>query len=144
MNVLFNAVGGSVLLGGVLLAQSLPLACDSSVQFVDHNMVDYTVKVRAMRGKIVDANGAKVGRSCLALFNADHSKLLSTFQANDDGEFSADGIKNGDYWLVVRDPQVAFCPAAARINLRTMNRKSRIIVDMRFQGLDTCSSCEAK
>ncbi len=132
------------MLGGTFLAQNAPAACDSSAQFIDHNMVDYTVKVRAIRGKVVNANGGEVAGSCLALFNTDHSEVLRVFRASGNGDFSERGIKNGDYWLVVRDPQLIFCPAAARIKLRTVSRKSRLVVDMRFRGLDTCSSCEAK
>jgi hypothetical protein len=107
-------------------------------------MFDYTVKVRSMRGKVVDKAGVGVSRACLALFNSDHSNLLRTFETNDTGEFTADGIKSGDYWLVVRDPQNAFCPASARIKLRSVGGKRMLQVDMRVQGIDSCSFCEAK
>jgi hypothetical protein len=107
-------------------------------------MVDYTVKVRAMRGKVVDAYGVGVPKACLALFNSDHSKLLRAFEASDIGEFKANGIRSGDYWLVVRDSQNAFCPASARLKLGRMSKRRRLVVNMRARGIDTCSFCEAK
>jgi hypothetical protein len=133
-----------ILLSKVLVAQGELVVCDSTVQFVDRNMVDYTLKVRSMRGKVVDANGAGVPGACIALFNSDHSKLVQTFRATDDGDFTANEVKSGDYWLVVKDLQNAFCPASARIKLRRASGKSNLIVDMRARGVDVCSFCEAK
>jgi hypothetical protein len=133
-----------ILLSEMLLAQVGSVVCDSTVQFDDRNMVDYTVKVRAMRGKVVRVDGVRISRACLALFNSDHSKLLQTFEANDNGEFRANDVKGGDYWLVVRDSQHAFCPAAGRVKLRSISNKSRLVVNMRVGGIDACSFCEAK
>jgi hypothetical protein len=133
-----------ILLSEMLLAQVGSAACDSTVQFSDRNMVDYTVKVRSIRGKVVDAAGVGVPRACLALFNSDHSKLLRTFEANDNGEFTTNDVKGGDYWLVVRDSQHAFCPAAARVKVQSISNKSTLVVNMRVGGIDACSFCEAK
>jgi hypothetical protein len=144
VTVLLKVACVAILLSVPLLAQGGSIVCDSTVQFVDRNMVDYTVKVRAMRGKVVDIDGWGVSRACLVLFNSDHSKLLRTFEASDNGEFTANGIKSGDYWLVVRDSQHAFCPASARLKLRRMTNRSRLVVNMRAGGIDSCSFCEAK
>jgi hypothetical protein len=141
MTVLFKAVCVAILLSGTLLAQGGSGACDSTVQFVDRNMVDYTIRVRAIRGKVVD--GVGVSRACLALFNSDHSKLLQVVEATDSGEFTAKDVKSGDYWLVVRDSQNALCPASARLKLRSMSRRT-LVVNMRARGIDSCSFCEAK
>jgi hypothetical protein len=143
MTYLFEAVCVAIFLSGTLLAQGASGVCDSTVQFVDRNMVDYTIKVRAMRGEVVDVDGVGVSRACLALFNSDHSKLLRVVEAADSGEFAVKDVKNGDYWLVVRDSQNAFCPATARLKLRSMSR-SRLVVNMRARGIDSCSFCEAK
>jgi hypothetical protein len=144
VTVLLKVACVAILLSEPLLAQGGSVVCDSTVQFVDRNMVDYTVKVRAMRGKVVDIDGVGVSGACLALFNSDHSKLLRTFEASDNGEFTANGIKSGDYWLVVRDSQHAFCPASARLKLRSMSSRSNLVVNMRVRGVDNCSFCEAK
>jgi hypothetical protein len=141
---LLKATCAAVLLSGTLLAQGGLRACDSTVQFVDRNMVDYTVMVGAMCGKVVDVEGAGVSRACLALFNSDHSKLLRVFEAADNGEFCASDVKSGDYWLVVKDSQNAFCPASARLKLRSRGGKRSLVVNMRGRGIDRCSFCEAK
>ena len=127
-----------------MLAQVGPAVCDATVQFDDRNMVDYTLKIRSIRGKVIDVDGVGISKACLALFNSDHSKLLRTFETNDTGEFLTNNIKGGDYWLVVRDSQNVFCPASARIKLRSITGKGRLVVDMRVRGIDTCSFCEAK
>lgn len=144
MTVLLKVAWVALLVGETLLAQVGALVCDSSVQFDDRNMVDYTLKIRSMRGKVIDIDAVGISNACLALFNSDHSKLLRTFQTNKNGEFLANDIKSGDYWLVVRDPQNVFCPASTRIRLRSMLGKSRLVVDMRARGIDRCSFCEAK
>ncbi len=126
------------------LAQGSSFVCDSTVQFVDRNMVDYTVKVGAIRGAVIDAYGSPVPRACLALFNRDHSKLLQVFEASENGKFAPNGIKDGNYWLVVKDPQSAFCTASTRLKLRRLTKHSRLLVNMRPQGIDSCSFCEAK
>jgi len=132
------------LLSGTLLAQEGHFVCDSQVLFVDHNQVDYTVKVRSIRGKVIDSYGTEIPRACVALFNSDHSRLLKVFEVGENGEFAARRIKSGDYWLVVIDPQNAFCPASARLKLRRMTNRSRLVVNMRVRGIDSCSFCEAK
>jgi hypothetical protein len=144
MTFLLKAARVVILLTGTLLAQGGLFPCDSTVQFVDHNQVDYTVKVRAMRGKVVDVDGVGVQRACLALFNSNHSMLLRAFEASENGEFTASGIKTGDYWLVVRDSQHAFCTASTRLKLRGGSDKSSLVVNMRVQGQDSCSWCAAK
>jgi hypothetical protein len=144
MAVLLKITCAVVLLSEMSLAQSGPLVCDSTAQFLHRNMVDYTVKVRTLRGKVVDVQGVGIPRACLALFNSDHSKLLRTFESGDNGEFIPKDIKNGDYWLVVRDPQNAFCPASTRLKLRSMSSKSKLVINMRPAGIDSCSFCEAK
>lgn len=128
---------------GVAAAQSFN-PCDSGITFVDRNMIDYTVKVRRVRGSVIDPSGIAVPKGCIALFNADHSKLLQTVEASLNGEFTINGVKNGDYWLVVQDPQRAFCPAAARVRLRRLLRRSKIIVHMEGAGIDQCSYCESR
>jgi len=144
VTVLIKVAFVAILLSEPLLAQGGSVVCDSTVQFVDRNMVDYSVKVRAIRGKVVDVDGVGVSGACLALFNSDHSKLLRTFEASDNGEFTANGIKSGDCWLVVRDSQHAFCPASARLKLRSTRGRSSLVVNMRVQGMDSCSWCAAK
>src|SRR2546427_246157 len=92
--------------------------CDSTVVFANRNMIDYTIKSRHLRGSVADPTGIAVPEGCVALFNADHSKLLRTVEANENAQFAIAGVKNGDYWLLVQDRQRAFCPAAAHLKLR--------------------------
>ena len=125
---------------GAVPAQSFK-PCDSKAAFVDRNMIDYTIRVRTLRGSITDPDGVAVPRDCVALFNSDHSKLLQTVQANEHGDFAMAGVGNGDYWLVVQDPQRAFCPAAARVKVRWYARKSMILAHMEGAGIDRCSYC---
>jgi len=134
----------ALLLSGTMLAEEGHFVCNSQVQFVDHNQVDYAVKVRSIRGKVIDSYGTEIPRACVALFNNNHSRLLKAFEVGEKGEFAVRSIKSGDYWLVVIDPQNAFCPASARIKLRRMTNRSRLVVNMRTGGIDSCSFCEAK
>jgi len=144
MTFLLKATRVAILLTGTLLAQSGTFACDTTVPFADRNQVDYTVKVHAVSGRVVDVDGVGVPKACLALFNSDHSKLLRAFEASENGEFTASGIKTGDYWLVVRDSQHAFCTASTRLKVRGGTDKSSLVVNMRVQGVDSCSWCTVK
>ncbi len=128
-------------LGQSLIAQDVP--CDSKVAFVDKNMIDYTISVRSLDGKITDSSGVAVPSDCVALFTPDRSKLVQAIKASENGEFSI-RAKDGDYWLVVQDPQRAFCPAVAKVKLRKSARKKNIAVHMKARGIDDCSYCEAR
>jgi len=125
-------------------AQSKTNICGAGIEYQDRNMVDYTVTVRVLRGRVIDPAGVAVPRACVALFNSDHSKLLRWVESGDDGRFAMDRIKPGKYWLLTRDPQKAFCPAAARLQLRTSAARSKLIVHMEMKGIDSCSFCEAQ
>ena len=118
--------------------------CDSTVRFADHNMVDYSVNVRAIRGAIVDSTGTPAYKGCVTLFASDRSTLLRSTVANEDGKFELEHVKPGSYWLVVRDGQRAFCPSATHVKLRRYARASKLLVHLIPAGIDTCSYCEAK
>lgn len=118
--------------------------CDSSVQYENHNMIDYGVKVRKVKGSVIDLYKAPLAKSCIAVFNPDHSKLVRTLESDADGKFDVEGISPGKYWLVVKDLQRAFCPMAAKLEVGRWRGKRSLIVQMRPAGIDTCSFCEAR
>jgi hypothetical protein len=118
--------------------------CDSTVKFVDHNMVDYSVNVRAIRGAIIDSAGAPGYKGCVTLFASDRSTLLRSTVANDEGNFELKHVKPGSYWLIVQDGQRAFCPSSTHVKLRRYAHRSKLLVHLIPAGIDTCSYCEAK
>jgi hypothetical protein len=118
--------------------------CDLTVKFVDHNMVDYSVIVRAIRGVIVDSSGAPAYKGCVTLFASDRSTLLRSAVANDNGKFELQHVKPGTYWLLVQDGQRAFCPSSTHVKLKRSARRSKLLVHLIPGGIDTCSYCEAK
>jgi len=118
--------------------------CDSTTKFVDKNMVDYALDVKQVRGSIADPAGAPVPKDCVAVFALDRSTLLRTTEASQDCTFELTGLKSGDYWLVVQDPQRVFCPATARLKVRNSARKVTISVHMQRAGIDRCSYCESR
>jgi lysozyme family protein len=63
MTVLIKAICGSVLVAQTLLAYGATVVCDATPQFVDHNMVDYTVNTGAMRGVVIDTDAQSVPRA---------------------------------------------------------------------------------
>lgn len=131
------------LLVGVAQAQDFK-PCDSTVSFIDRNMIGYSVTVRRLQGSVLDPTGVAVPKDCIALFASDHSRLLRTIEANENGQFAIHNVKPGDYWLVVQDPQRVFCPATTLLKLRPFSRKSKIVVHMAGAGIDRCSYCESR
>jgi hypothetical protein len=107
-------------------------------------MIDYTVSVTHIRGSITGPAGAAVPKDGVAVFAADRATLLRTVEASKDGTFDVKGLKSGDYWLVIQDPQRVFCPATVRVNLRKSAGKKEIAVHMQGAGTDRCSYCEAR
>lgn len=118
--------------------------CDSTIAFVDKNMIDYTIKIRAVRGSITDNTGVSIYKGCIALFDSTRSTLLRTVEADSGGNFQMNNVRSGDYWLVVQDGQRVFCPAVAHIRVRWYARKSRILAHMDGRGIDSCSYCESR
>ena len=118
--------------------------CDATVEYEHRNMVDYTLKVRHMQGKVIDPFSVEIPRACIAVFNSDHSKLLRTVESDEQGNFIVDNVPPGEYWLVVKDQQRAFCPALAKVEVGRLRGKSAIVVHMQLSGIDRCSFCEGK
>jgi len=118
--------------------------CDRTVEYENHNMVDYTVKVRHLKGRILDFSDSPLPRACIAIFNSDHSRLLQTAESDDGGNFAVDKIPAGKYWLVVKDQQRAFCAASAKVEIGRLMGKETLLVHMKPRGIDTCSYCEGK
>ena len=107
-------------------------------------MIDYTVRIRNVSGTVINFDNVPLPKACVAIFNSDHSKLLRTVESDDEGKFVVNGIAPGRYWLVVKDLQRAFCPAAAKLEVARWRGKHALVVHMRVSGIDTCSYCEAK
>lgn len=132
------------LLGALPIGAQNTKPCDASARFVDKNMIDYTIKVKALRGSIIDSTGAPIYEGCIAVFANDRSKLLRTVEADSNGNFEIKHVKSGDYWLVIQDGQRAFCPAATHVRLRWYARKAKIAVHMEPGAIDRCSYSEAR
>jgi hypothetical protein len=144
MSVFFK-LGWVFLFSQALLAQSSVLPCPKVVEFVDRNQIDYTIKVRRFQGRVIFAGDqGGIPGACVALFDATHSTLLRLVQADDKGSFIVNDVSSGDYWLSVRDPQHAFCPAAARLRVRRTARTSKIVAVMKAAGIDACSYCKTE
>jgi carboxypeptidase family protein len=114
------------------------------VEYENHNMIDYTVRIRHVKGTVIDVTNVLLPKACIAIFNSDHSKLLRTVETDEEGRFIVDRISPGRYWLVVQDQQRAFCPMAARLEVRRWRGKQELAVHMNLSGIDRCSFCEAK
>ena len=118
--------------------------CDSTVQYSNKNMIDYKVKSRHLRGRVVDGTGLPMPKACVAIFNTDHSKVVRTVESAEDGSFAIADVPSGNYWLVVRDQQRAFCPATAKLEIGHLKLKNKILVMMMPSAIDTCSFCKAE
>jgi len=118
--------------------------CDSSIEYENHNMIDYRVVVRSVKGTVVDLTKAPLPNACIAVFDSNHSKLLRTVESDAEGKFDVAAIRPGRYWLVVKDQQRAFCPMATRLDVRRWRSRRELTVHMDLRGIDRCSYCEAK
>ena len=142
---LYRNLSCVLLLSQVLLAQSSSTPCPKDAKFADRNQIDYTIKVRGVRGRvIVEGDQEAIAGARVALFDATHSKLLREVQADENGSFTIEPLSSGDYWLSVKDPQQALCPAAVRLHVRRTAVKSKIVVVMKVAGIDTCSYCKTE
>jgi hypothetical protein len=147
MNALVSPASLCVLLcaGSIATAQVYGAQpCDASVKYENHNMIDYTVKVRNIKGTVIDEANVSLPRACIAVFNADHSKLLHTAESDAEGKFVIKKMSPGQYWLVVKDQQRAFCPVAAKLEVARWRSKRELVVHVVPGGIDRCSYCDAK
>jgi len=138
-------LGWVFLFSQAMFAQGPLLSCPKDAEFVDHNQIDYTIKVKAVRGRVIyEGDGQAIVGACVALFDGTRSTLLRQVQADQNGRFTIEGISTGNYWLSVSDSQQALCPAASRLQVRRAALKSKIVVVMKTAAIDSCSYCRTE
>lgn len=99
--------------------------CDASVRFVDKNMIDNTIKVKALRGSIIDSTGAPIYEGYIAVFANDRSKLLRTVEADSNGNFEIKHVKSGDYWLVIPRRPTGILPSCDACQIEVVRAKGK-------------------
>ncbi len=114
------------------------------MSYENHNQVDYgPLKVSAVKGIVQDKSGTPIPQATVIVFTEpDHSVVLSAC-TRADGHFELNGVKPGDYRLVVKYDSL--CAANAKIRIgRAVGSKNSLVAKMRPAGIDDCSWIEAK
>lgn len=119
-------------------------SCEQMV-YSNQNQIDYgPIEIQRVRGIGVDSAGVTVPHFCVGIFSIREHKLLRHTASDGNGVFAMEmnDLPDGEYRLVV--DAVAFCPANARIRIRSSShRKKSLVAHMRVGGIDTCSFIDA-
>ena len=144
------ATGRTFVIFAILTASSLAasaqrLGCKGTFDYGNRNQVDpASISLRSVQGRVfIDRDSASDRTSvpgCLAVFTESGHRLLAIGITDRYGRFSFPGIRPGNYRLVVRDPQNAFCLANAKIRITSAAPPlRRLKVHLLPAGIDTCS-----
>lgn len=121
-----------------------------AIQYEDKNQVTpEPIVLKSLSGVIVikasDDSVVPLAEACVGLYSEDGKKLISRFEANDDGTFSKSRIRNGKYRLLIRDLFGAFCTANIPIEIRDNSpRGTKLAVTLKIEGIDECSDWEVE
>jgi len=132
---------------GRTFGQQMPTSSQIMIDYVNHNQIDpKPIVIRQVSGIVVEELGssAKQLRSIpaiLGLFKENDHKLVSKVAAENEGLFIFGSIRPGEYRLVIRDKQSAFCDANVPLKVVSWPRGSKkmLVIHMRPRGIDVCS-----
>lgn len=111
--------------------------------YENHNQVDYSpLRVRNVKGIVVDFDGAIIPAVCVARFDEANHKFMSAVETNEKGEFALSGIPEGLYRLVAKYD--GFSVANVRVRIGGYPRQHKLRVKMRPSGIDTGSYVEIR
>jgi Carboxypeptidase regulatory-like domain len=108
-------------------AQSLLGQDCKEVVYANEKQVEtMLIELRKVSGTVIDPLKVVIPQSCLGIFTEADHRLLKYVQADNNGYFQIDGLPDGEYRLVGQSP--GFCPANARIRIKSHTRKKRVLV----------------
>jgi len=110
----------------------------AGMPYGDDNQVDYSLRLRTLKGTAVDAHGVAMPGVCVGLFK-DH-ELIAVVQTDSSGRFEMLKVHGGLYRLVARTQ--GFGSANARISVGLRGSKL-VVIRMRPKGIDTTSFFES-
>jgi uncharacterized Rossmann fold enzyme len=97
------------------------------------------VRVYLERKETNEEDFVIVSDACVSLFTKDR-KLVSSTTTDEDGVFKLNKVKDGNYWMVVRDNYNALTPAVIEVKVsRKVQRNKKITVHMVILAIDSCS-----
>ncbi len=139
-----------LLLGILFASEAFPFqvpGCSNPIEYGNRNQTDYgPYSVRSISGVVISEIGTPAKRvgpipACLGLFTEDRHILVASASADPEGRFRFGSTPAGNYRLVVRDRQNAFC--IANVPLRVVRWPSGttkpLTIHMRPVGIDDCS-----
>jgi len=85
----------------------------AGMPYGDDNQVDYSLRLRTVKGTAVDAHGVAMPGVCVGLFKGPDHELIAVVQTDSSGRFEMLKVHGGLYLLVARTQ--GFGTANARI-----------------------------
>jgi hypothetical protein len=108
-------------------AQSLVGQDCKEVAYANEKQVEtMLIKLGQVSGTVVDPIAVVISQTCVGIFTEADHQLLRSVQADDKGHFHMNGLPDGEYRLVSQSP--GFCPANARIRIKSRSRKKKVLV----------------
>jgi hypothetical protein len=100
------------------IGQGIRTNC-KDLSYEDRNQTDYgPLQISRIRGIAQDAQGGPIPKACAGIFTETDHKLIAVTETDEDGHFELDGIRDGDYRLMVKDRYKVFCPAHAMLRVK--------------------------
>jgi hypothetical protein len=112
----------------------------AGMPYRDDNQVDYSLRLRTLKGTAVDAHGVAIPGVCVGLFKEPDHELIAVVQTDSSGRFEMLKVHGGLYRLAACTQ--GFGSANARIAVGLRGSKL-VVVRMRPRGLDTTSFFES-
>lgn len=133
----------------LLLALALALsarrvrAC-SDIHYEDRNQIAIPpTALPSIHGIALDPKEAPMSNICVGLFTDDPAhRIITAVRTDKSGTFSFSGIRPGTYRVVVN--AAGLCPANILIRIVHRRKGHSLLIHMRPQSLDSCSSFDLK
>ena len=123
-----------------------PQGCETLNHYENRNQINpRPLVVKRLRGRVKGENGEPLFDACLSLFTQNGTLRIATVKTDGNGNFDFESIGPGQYRLVTRDFQKAFCAANTPVRIvKYRNRKKSIIVHLQASNVDRCSYADYK
>jgi len=137
------------ILNSVVLCQQETSSCGATPKYENKNQIDYgPLELSNVSGRVITEAGNPphslgiMPGPCISVFTEDDHVLVVSITGNENGTFSLSNLQPGNYRLIVRDTQNAFCVANTKIAIIKLKQRAKgkkIVVHLRPAGIDDCS-----
>ena len=127
-------------------AQKPEFSC-GKVRFESESQLDPApIVVKRIFGQVVlasyidDKISQPISSVCVVLFAENRKKRVAVMEPDDNGNFKFEPIKDGKFWLVVKDMVSRMCVASIPIRVEAASTEKRKIL-VRMLGVGPIDSC---